>query len=125
MAFAHPQDPGGAEPLSDVLRRQGYHVAFAATVRAAEALVALRGRAPPALITAAVPPGRQDPPGARGAAHAPRILLGDGPTPGGPAPPGARWLAPPLAPEPLPAAVRDTLRGEDAGRRPGHHRGPT
>jgi hypothetical protein len=109
IAFVHQQDPGWAEPLIAILRRHGYHVVSAATVCEAEVLVALLGLASLDLIITTVQPSRQGQTGARGVAHVPRILIGDGPTPDGLAPPVVWWLAAPLTPETLLAAVRDTL----------------
>jgi hypothetical protein len=109
IAFVHPQDPGWAEPLIDTLRRYGYHVVFAATVCEAEVLMAILGLASFDLIITTVQPGRQDQTGARCVAHVPWILIGDGPTPDGLAPPVVWWLATPLTPETLLAAIRDTL----------------
>jgi hypothetical protein len=109
IAFVHPQDPGWAEPLIDTLRRYGYHVLLAATVREAEALVAILGLASLDLIITTVQPGCQDQTGVRCVAYVPWILIGDGPTPDGLAPPVVWWLATPLTPETLLAAVRDTL----------------
>jgi hypothetical protein len=108
IAFVHQQDGEWAESLIDALRRQGYHVLLAATVREAEGLVPLLGLASLDLIITTVQPRLQDP-CELGVSHVPCILLSAAPPPDRLAPPVVWWLATPLTPETLLAAIRDTL----------------
>jgi hypothetical protein len=114
IVFVNSQDGSWAEPLVDALRRHGYHVLLAATVRAAEVLVALLGRASLDLIITTVQPRLQDQ-YERGVSHVPCILISDAPPPDRLALPVVWWLATPLTPDILLAAVRDTLHSEGKG----------
>jgi hypothetical protein len=82
IAFVHQQDGEWAESLIDALRRQGYHVLLAATVREAEGLVPLLGLASLDLIITTVQPRLQDP-CELGVSHVPCILLSAAPRPTG------------------------------------------
>jgi hypothetical protein len=108
----------GTDGLIDALRRHGYRVLPAATGREAEGLI--WDHASAALAILALPPGI--PEMAREAAaavhrwgihvpHVPLVLISDTPPPDEVLARVAWWLAWPLPPDTLLAAVRDTLGG--------------
>jgi hypothetical protein len=109
IAFVNSQDGGWAEPLIDALRGHGYHVLLAATVREAEEVSQDRGLASLDLVITTVQPSLHDHPCEMCVSHVPCILISNAPSPDRLAPPLVWWLATPLTPDILLAAVRDTL----------------
>jgi len=116
IVFIVSQRGVGTDELLDALRRHGYRVLPAATGREAEGLI--WGHASAALAILALPPGI--PEMAREASavvrhwgihvpHVPLVLISDTPPPDEVLSRVAWWLAWPLPPDTLLAAIRDTL----------------
>jgi hypothetical protein len=118
IVFIAYQCGGGTDGLIDALRCHGYRVLPAATGREAEGLV--WGHASAALAILALPPDAPERTqeaytavhrwGSR-VPHVPLMLISDTPPPDEVLARVAWWLAWPLPPDTLLAAIRDTLGG--------------
>jgi hypothetical protein len=92
ITFVHQQDGGWVEPLIDALRRHGYYVRLAATMREAEVLVPLLGLASLDLIITTVQPRLHNQTGEMCVSHVPCILISHAP-PARPVGPARRVVA--------------------------------